>query len=174
MVAAFVGCSSQTCSETGPEIQTETQIETRAATKTNQPMPNQQRRKRGMQNRAQGKPPGVQLAAMHILVSYNGAVRAEPTITRSREEAKARALMIYKKLADGAEFTEVAKEYSDGPYRNKGGNLGTFPSTRVPPPIAQGLQTLRIGQLTEPLESRFGFHIVRREEISSNSPQNSN
>ncbi len=89
----------------------------------------------------------------HILVGLWG---------RTREMAIARVEEARSKVAGGAEFLAVAKEYTTDPgFRQNGGKLGTVPAKELDAAIGQVLPTLRIGEVSKPIESRSGFHIVR-------------
>ena len=63
------------------------------------------------QARAEHTEPKVRV--QHILISFQGAPRMPPSVTRSMEEAEALAADLYAKLKDGADFTELMSENSD-------------------------------------------------------------
>src|SRR4051812_34550184 len=58
-------------------------------------------------------PQEERVGASHVLVAYKGAMRAAPTVTRSKDEARKRAQEVAKKARSGGDFTALAKEYSD-------------------------------------------------------------
>jgi hypothetical protein len=63
-----------------------------------------------------------EVAASHVLVAYKGATRADPSITRSKEEAKVRANSLCKQIVEeGKNFATIAHENSDGPRKAHGG-----------------------------------------------------
>ena len=73
-----------------------------------------------------------EITASHILIGYTGAERSEAT--RSKDEAKTLAdTVLAKAQADGADFAALAGEYSDGPTRNNGGDLGAFKKGKMAP-----------------------------------------
>jgi peptidyl-prolyl cis-trans isomerase NIMA-interacting 1 len=113
------------------------------------------------------KPPArVQYAGAHILVAYKGAQRAKPTITRTKEEALARAGEARTKaMAPGADFAKLAGELSDGPSAKRGGSLGTWVKGRMVPEFDKAIETLEIGGVSEPVETGFGYHIIRRDAL---------
>ncbi len=89
----------------------------------------------------------------HILVGLWGRTK-EMAIERINE---ARA-----KIAGGADFLAVAKEYSTDPgLRQNGGKLGIVPAKELDAAIGVVLPTLKIGEVSKPIESRAGFHVVR-------------
>ena len=104
------------------------------------------------------------LNAAHILIAYDGAMRSQAT--RTKEEAKALAGEVAKLAqAEGADFAALAKEHSDGPSKTGGGNLGNFAPDQMVPPFSAATLKLEIGQVSEPVESKFGFHVSLRKEV---------
>ena len=109
------------------------------------------------------KPEEVQ--ASHILISYKGADRADADISRSKEEAKAEAERIRKLIVeDGQDFAEMAKEHSDGPSSTKGGDLGKFKFEVMAKPFSEAAFALGIDEVSEVVETGFGFHVIKRTE----------
>lgn len=107
------------------------------------------------------KPEEVQ--ASHILISYKGADRADANISRSKEEAKAEAERIRKLIVDdGKDFAEMAKEHSDGPSSTKGGDLGKFKFEVMAKPFSEAAFALGINEISEVVETGFGFHVIKR------------
>jgi len=113
---------------------------------------------------APAPPKEPEIRASHILIAYKGARGAGPEVARTKEQAKKRAENVLKKsLAAGADFAALAKQYSDdqgsGPH---GGELGTFTRAQMVKPFADAAFLLRPGQVSEIVETEFGFHIIRR------------
>lgn len=107
-------------------------------------------------------------AGSHILVAYQGALRAAPTVTRTKEEALAKANALIGRLGDGEDFTALAKAESDGPSATLGGNLGAWTKGRMVPEFDAAMETLEIGEVTqEPVETDFGYHVIRREPMGA-------
>jgi parvulin-like peptidyl-prolyl isomerase len=106
-----------------------------------------------------------QIGAAHILIAYKGATRAKPTITRSKKEAKALALRV---LADarkaGADFAKLAQASSDGPSGPRGGALGRFSRRAMVKPFSDAAFALKPGQVSDVVETIFGFHVIKRTE----------
>ena len=96
-----------------------------------------------------------QVHAMHILVS---------TRTRGKEEALRRAREIHGKvLADEKPFRELAPEYSDDPTaKSNQGDLGFFNAANMVKPFSDAAFALKEpGQVSDPVETGFGFHIIK-------------
>ena len=112
-----------------------------------------------------------QVMTSHILVAFKGAQRADEAITRSEEEAKARAEEVMTKLNGGGDFTELAKEYSDDEgSKNDGGVLGEAVSADsagfVKEYVDAAVALTQPGQLSQPVKSPFGFHIIKADTIT--------
>ncbi len=105
------------------------------------------------------------LAASHILVAFAGAVGASPEVTRSEEEAKARAVELHRQLGEGADFATLAKEASDDPAGRRGGSVGSFVEDAVDPAFFEAVGAVEVGAITEPFRTPFGWHVARREAI---------
>ncbi|MDA8991203.1 peptidylprolyl isomerase [Opitutales bacterium] len=106
-----------------------------------------------------------EVKASHILISYKGADRADADITRSKEEAKAEAGRIRNLIVnDGKDFAEMARKNSDGPSSTKGGDLGKFKFEVMAKPFSEAAFTLGINEVSEVVETGFGFHVIKRTE----------
>ena len=101
------------------------------------------------------------IRASHILISYEGATRANPEITRSKEEAKKEANRVYR-LARRAssDFEALAFEYSDGPTKTRGGDLGFFQEGEMATEFFNFVNTNKVNRVGL-VETEFGFHIIK-------------
>lgn len=98
-----------------------------------------------------------QVSAAHILIGLD---------ERSEEEALARAEEVLARLKSGEDFATLAAEYSDDPSVavNKG-ELGFFgPQQMVKPFEDAAFAMNEAGQLSEPVQTEFGYHIIRFNE----------
>jgi protein-export membrane protein SecD len=111
----------------------------------------------------QYQPAIEEMSASHILVSYKGAGASDETITRSKEEALAKAMDLKGKLDSGAAFESLAQQESDGPSGERGGSLGSFGRGAMVPPFEEALLALKKGEISSPVETQFGYHIIRMD-----------
>ena len=75
---------------------------------------------------------------------------------------KERALELHKQITEGASFETLASINSNCPSRANGGNLGPFDRGQMVPTFEQAAFGLEIGALSEPVETQFGWHLVKR------------
>jgi len=69
---------------------------------------------------------------------------------------------LYQKLMEGADFSELAKQFSaDEESRKMGGELGWYPVAQMSPEFKKGIEGLKIGEISPPLKSQFGVHILK-------------
>ena len=91
--------------------------------------------------------------ASHILFS-----------TKSGEKkAKLKAEKVLDKLQKGHDFGELAKENSDCPSKEKGGDLGFFTRGQMLPAFEHMAFNLSIGQISDLVETQFGYHIIKKD-----------
>jgi len=93
--------------------------------------------------------------ARHILI----LVRSSPADT---SKVFALADSLYQKLLGGADFGEMAKQFSsDEESKKLGGELGWYPVASMTPEFKEGVKSLKISEITPPLKSQFGIHILK-------------
>jgi parvulin-like peptidyl-prolyl isomerase len=107
------------------------------------------------------------LSASHILIMYKGSERAPDEIKRTKEEALDLVQEIAAEAkAEGADFAALAREYSDCPSGlQTGGDLGSFQPHGMAPAFSGATAKLAIGELSDPVETPFGYHIILRQEL---------
>lgn len=89
------------------------------------------------------------------------------TTDKSKEEAKKKADVLVKQLRGGASFSKLAKEHSEDPGSKDNGGLYTsdqLPLSSTDPAFKNAALTLPINKISDPVESSFGYHIIRVEK----------
>jgi peptidyl-prolyl cis-trans isomerase SurA len=94
--------------------------------------------------------------ASHILVRL-----PEQSSPERIEEARARALKARSEALGGVDFARLAATYSDAPDALEGGSLGWRSHERLPELFAAALSRLKPGEVSEPLRSPAGFHVLK-------------
>jgi peptidyl-prolyl cis-trans isomerase C len=85
-------------------------------------------------------------------------VRASHILVKSEEEAKE----IKKKLDEGGDFAELAKEKSTDPgSAPRGGDLGFFTKDRMVKAFSDAAFSLKVNEVSKPVQSPFGFHLIK-------------
>ncbi len=106
------------------------------------------------------KDPG-EARASHILISTQNAAGDEEKAAARR---KAEEILEAARKPD-ADFAALAKEHSDCPSKENGGDLGGFPRYgRMVEPFAEVAFALEPGQISDIVETRFGYHIIKLAE----------
>jgi parvulin-like peptidyl-prolyl isomerase len=86
---------------------------------------------------------------------------------RVREEAKKKALEAWQRLQKGEDFAKVARERSeDSNSRPQGGSLGCVQKGTFGDDVEKAFEALKPDGYSQPVESPWGFHIVRRELLT--------
>lgn len=88
---------------------------------------------------------GGKLGASHILVKKLSEAQ------RIRDD-----------IAAGADFRDMAVKHSTCSSKNKGGNLGVFGKEKMVAEFWNACTNLSVGQISEPIKSQFGYHIIKR------------
>ena len=102
------------------------------------------------------------ITAAHILIMYRGSERAPEEITITKEAAYEQAKKILERIKAGEDFAELAKQYSDGPSGEKGGNLGEFEKGVMVKEFEDAAFKLKKDQVSDIVETKFGYHIIKR------------
>src|SRR5581483_9440763 len=107
-----------------------------------------------------------QVHARHILVRTKGSpVPLDPGQKElTDEEALAKANDLRKKILAGADFAELASTESDDTSKKAGGDLNFFKRGQLVPPFEQAAFALKVGDVSEPVKTPFGYHIIKVEE----------
>ncbi len=75
---------------------------------------------------------------------------------------------ILEEIKNGLDFAEAAKKYSIDPSKDNGGSLGTFPKGVMVAEFQEGLDKLSIGEVSEPVKSQFGYHLIKLDDKKVN------
>ena len=114
----------------------------------------------------QEPPAGEWITAQHILVAYKGARAAPRNVTRSKDEAKKRAEEARDKAKDPKlDFTDLVNLYSDDTAtKDRQGSLGKIKRGNVIKEFGDAAWALKLDQVSDPVETPFGFHIIKRNQ----------
>lgn len=109
---------------------------------------------------------GEQVRARHILISVAAdASEADSAL------ALAEAISITQRLRAGEDFATLAAQYSDDTgSAQQGGDLGFFGRGQMVPEFEEAAFSLPIGQISEPVKSQFGYHIIEVTEQRAGDP----
>ena len=69
---------------------------------------------------------------------------------------------IYEDLKAGEDFSKLAQQYSNCPSKKRGGNLGEFSKGDMVPEFWNASTKLKIGEISQPIKTQFGYHIIKR------------
>ena len=97
--------------------------------------------------------------ARHILIKLD-----KDADENAVEAARMRAVEIHDRILKGEEFAELAKQLSEGPSKSQGGYLGTFGRGRMVKPFEDQAFALQAGDISEPIRTDFGWHIIKVEK----------
>lgn len=102
--------------------------------------------------------------ASHILISVDAGAAAE-----ARQKARAKADEIYDQLKQNpGKFAELAKTHSQDPgSAANGGDLGFFGRGTMVKPFDAAVFQMKMGEISAPVESQYGFHIIRLTAIKA-------
>ncbi len=104
-----------------------------------------------------------QMKASHILVKTGEGFLSD-------EDAQKKIAEAQKALADGMAFDEAAKKFSDDSTASRGGDLGFFDRNRMVPPFTQAAFALSAdGDISAPVKTQFGYHIIQRTAFQAES-----
>lgn len=84
-------------------------------------------------------------------------VKASHILVENLEEAK----KIKSELDDGADFADLAQEYSSCPSKDRGGDLGFFGKGAMVKEFEDAAFAMEVGEISEPVKTQFGYHIIK-------------
>jgi parvulin-like peptidyl-prolyl isomerase len=101
-----------------------------------------------------------QISASHILLMHSETDRS--SATRTKSEAVDLINNIKTRVDAGDDFNDLAKEYSDCPSSNEGGELGSFGRGAMVPEFEKAAFALDVDGTSDVVETAFGFHVIKR------------
>ncbi|MEK7562904.1 MAG: protein translocase subunit SecD [Patescibacteria group bacterium] len=99
----------------------------------------------------------------HILITYAGATQAKPTMTRTKAEAMELINRIKADIDKGSNFEGLARTYSEGDSAEQGGKIDPLARGSQLPAFEQVAFSQQRGQVSTPVETQFGYHLVRTD-----------
>ena len=103
--------------------------------------------------------------ASHILIGLSASTNPEKL-----QAAQDKAWDIYQQLQNGAEFAELAVAYSNAQTALEGGDMGWRNGESLPTLFADVIPNMQKGDISEPIRSSSGFHIVKLIDVKGNEP----
>lgn len=107
--------------------------------------------------------PMQQTRARHILIKTSEVV--------SQAEARRRLVALKERIDNGADFAELARLHSNDLSAAKGGDLDWLDKGATVPEFERAMDALKVGQVSEPVQSPFGWHLIQVLERRMDSSQ---
>jgi peptidyl-prolyl cis-trans isomerase D len=104
--------------------------------------------------------------ARHILFKVDADAAAEAV-----ETAKKKAQDILGRIQKGEDFAAMAKQFSEGPSKDNGGQLGAFKKEDMVAPFAEKAFSMNQGEVSEPVRTQFGWHLIKVEKVNEAATQ---
>jgi len=82
-----------------------------------------------------------------------------------KESKREQAIQVLAQARSGADFSELAKEYSEDVSASSGGEVGWLTKGHLVPEFERAAFGLKPGELSDVVESRYGFHIIKVEKV---------
>ena len=101
-----------------------------------------------------------EVKARHILFKLS-----KDTSEEEEKKIKEKALSVLKMANEGDDFAALAKEYSEGPTGEKGGDLGFFSRGRMVKPFEEAAFKMKKDEISDLVKTSFGYHIIWVEDI---------
>lgn len=101
-----------------------------------------------------------QVKARHILFKLG-----EDALKEAEDKVREVAKEVLAKARQGGDFANLAKEYSEGPTKSKGGDLGYFKKGQMMPAFEEAAFKLKKGEISDLVRTQFGYHIIKVEDI---------
>lgn len=107
---------------------------------------------------------GSVIGARHILFGFPSQEKSPPVPPSAAEKDSVRKVaMTIRPQITAANFAAMAKKYSTDPgSKDKGGSYGLFRKTDMVKEFSDGVVSVKPGEITQPVESPYGFHVIQR------------
>lgn len=102
-----------------------------------------------------------QYRASHILIKVDPASNQE-----ERKALQEKAEQLLKRAKDGEDFFDLAYFNSDDRTKYVGGDLGMFHDGQTEKPFEDALKTLKVGEISDLVKTRYGFHIIKLTQVN--------
>ena len=103
------------------------------------------------------------ISASHILIMHKGSKDSRSSL--SKNEALKLINEIHDKLTNKeSSFKDLASKHSECSSSSYGGSLGEFGRGMMVKPFEESAFALKVGEVCEPIETEFGFHIIKRDK----------
>ncbi len=99
----------------------------------------------------------LEVRASHILISAKANATPADTLA-----SFSKAIAIRERILKGEDFAQIARQFSDDPGgKTNGGDLGYFTALQMVYPFEQAAYTLKTGEISLPVKTRFGYHVIK-------------
>ena len=104
------------------------------------------------------------MGAIHLVVTWGDtAMGRHQHVTRTKEEARARAEEALARARKGEDFEQLVLEYSDEPTAKQlHGVLISFRKSDAMPGFGDAVARLKVGGISDLVETSLGFHVIKR------------
>ncbi len=109
--------------------------------------------------------------AGELTVSHILFLASEEATTEEAAQAKQKAEDVLQQLRAGGDFAELARQLSEGPSAENAGLLGTFRTGELLPGFEEAIANLQPGDISEPVQTQIGWHIIRLESSQAGGYQ---
>ncbi|MDA1476030.1 peptidylprolyl isomerase [Bacillus changyiensis] len=92
--------------------------------------------------------------------SLKGKIRASHILVNDKKTINE----VQKKLKKGEKFEDLAKEYSQDPSGQNGGDLGWFEKGKMEKPFEKSAFALKTGEISQPVKTSHGYHLIKKTE----------
>ena len=106
------------------------------------------------------------VSARHILFKVDDGAPEDMV-----NSVKAKAEEVLDLVRKGEDFAAMAKQYSEGPSKENGGQLGAFKKEDMVAPFSEKAFSMKQGEVSEPVRTQFGWHLIKVEKINEASVQ---